>query len=277
MHKRFDILAASLIFTAIFAVNQSLLANETLTLSDRLAKKRMQVEEETLKEQKKIARKILEDAADKYFEGAKVAKNAEVIVHATNLNRAGYRIHIGYDRMGHPVPEKSLLAAQTTITQLVGPQQEPVEAIISVRYYEHAEHGHELIFVQEKDFAPVLDVISEEREREKIVKEVLQPYRFNAGRAAEQAVNAVGYRRAANWPERNVRSRAKSLAKKEMKKTLEELDEAQRAEIEMVLDELGINPLDYWLDEFLKAWVSRVRPSWTPANLKTTPMEMMRY
>ena len=42
MHKRYDILAASLIFTIFFAVNQSLLANETLTLSERLEKKRMQ-------------------------------------------------------------------------------------------------------------------------------------------------------------------------------------------------------------------------------------------
>lgn len=285
MHKRLDILAASLIFTGLFAVNQSLLANETLTLSERLEQKRMQVEEETLKEQKKVARKVLEDAADKYFEGAKVAKDAEVFVQVMNPNQRGF------DRRGFPVmeimegpikaqktytPAKKLLTAQTTITQLVGPRQEPVEAIISVRYYEHAKDGHELIFVQEKDFAPVLDVISEEREREELVKEVLEPYRINAWQAGNRAVTAVGRQRAANWAERNVRSRAKSLAKKEIKKTIEELDETQKAYIEIVVDELGINPADYWLDEFMKAWVSRVQPSWTPSNLKMATMEMMR-
>ncbi|MDC1301539.1 hypothetical protein N8Z04_00235 [bacterium] len=281
MHKRLDILAASLIFIGLFAVNQYLFANETLTLSDRLAKKRMQVEEETLKEQKKIARKILEDAADKYFEGAKVAKDAEVFFHnPLNSSQRGFpvmEIFEGPLRADKKrTPEKILLDARTTITQLVGPRQEPVEALICVQYYEHAEGGHELIYVQEKGFEPVLDVISKEREREKVVKEVLQPYRFNAGRAAEQAVKAVGYRRAANWAERNVRSRAKSLARKEIKKTIEELDETQKAEIDIVVDELGINPVDYWLDEFMKVWVSRVRPSWTPSNLKLEAMEMGR-
>jgi hypothetical protein len=279
MQIRLDILAASLIFTVLFAVNQSLLANETLTLSERLEKKRMQVEEETLEEQKNVARKILEDAADKYFEGAKVAKDAEVFVQVMNHNQRGFPVMELFEgplraNKKH-TPEKILLAAQTTITQLVGPRQEPVEAIIGVRYYEHAEDGHELIYVKEKDFAPVLDVISEEREVERIKSEVLGPYAYNARNAVSEALRAVGTQRAVRWPERNVKSKAKQLARKELEKINKGLSETAKEEIDFVLDQLESSPADYWLDEFMKAWVSRLQPSWTPSNLKTTSLESM--